>query len=98
MCETSEIQIAGKCHSKTSKHRDAGGVVRDLGKSVHGWLLKRSVDEQAIVVADEGKRDDTDSLEDAIVNDQGTLDRTLHLSRNPRALGDDCDNNDEHTD
>jgi hypothetical protein len=37
-------------------------------EAVHGGCFEGAVDEEAVVVADEGERDDADGLEDAVVD------------------------------
>lgn len=39
LCQAAEVQVAGECHSETGKHRNAGRVVGDFRKAVHGRLL-----------------------------------------------------------
>lgn len=40
--------------------------MRDLGEAVQGRLLERTVDQEAVVMADESERDDADRFKDAL--------------------------------
>lgn len=49
-----EGEEAGEGHGETGEHGDGGGVVGDAGEAVESGFAEGAVDEEGVVVADEG--------------------------------------------
>merc|ERR1712000_211911 len=65
-----EDEKPGQRHDETRHGGGADGVVRYAGEVVDRRSLEGAVDEEGVVMADEGKGDDADGLEDTTVNSQ----------------------------
>lgn len=54
LCERPEGEEAGERHGEAGDERDEGAVVGDGGKAVDGWCTEGAVNEEGVVVTDEG--------------------------------------------
>lgn len=81
-----EGQIPGQRHRHTSDHTNRSRVVRDSRETIHRRRLQRAVDQKAVVVADECKRDDADCLEHLAIDEDAPANLASQLGRLNRAL------------
>jgi len=93
-----EGEEAGKGHDQAREHGHAGRPVGDAGEAVEGGLAQRAVDEERVVMADEGKGDDADGLEDAGCDQEQAAQGAAVVAGDADALGDDGDDDYEHAD
>ena len=96
--EITEAQVSGQRHGHAGEHADAGRVVGNAREAVHSRCFERAVDEEAIVVADEGEGDDADGLEDAVVNQEAPFELAAKLGCLDGALRYDGQDDDHHRD